>query len=97
MLRISTATGRTASWTVPMFREARQSRVMSLVESITNVAVGFLLAIATQFAVFPFLGIMVSAADNVLIGTVFTAVSLVRSYLLRRLFEALPARGVARE
>lgn len=69
-------------------RQARQSRLMSVVEAVTNVVVGYLLAIATQFAVFPLFGVVVSAADNMLIGGIFTAVSLARSYLLRRAFEA---------
>ena len=34
-----------------------QSRVMSLVEAATNVVVGYVLAIATQIAVFPWFGI----------------------------------------
>ena len=68
-----------------------QSRLMSLIESVTNVVVGFLLAIATQFAIFPWFGMLVSVADNLLIGGIFTAVSLGRSYALRRVFEALRA------
>lgn len=66
-----------------------QSRWMSLVEAIVNVVVGYLLALATQFAVFPWFGLAVSVAENLLIGAVFTAVSLARSYVLRRLFERL--------
>lgn len=65
-----------------------QSRVMSLIEAATNVVVGFALAVLTQFALFPILGLVVSVSDNLLIGCVFTAVSLGRSYVLRRLFEA---------
>ena len=42
----------------------RQSRRMSLIEAITNVAVGFALAIATQMLVFPLFGLQASLADN---------------------------------
>jgi hypothetical protein len=69
----------------------RQSRAMSAVEAVTNVVVGFLLALLTQSAIFPLLGLKVSIGDNVVIGGVFTAVSIVRTFALRRLFEA--ARG----
>ena len=65
----------------------KQSRAMSLVEAITNAVVGFLLALLTQIAIFPLFGLAVSVADNLLISTIFTAVSLLRSYALRRLFE----------
>jgi len=66
-----------------------QSRFMSLVESITNVLVGFGVAILTQALVFPLFGIHVTMGDQVAIGGVFSAVSLIRGYLLRRLFEAI--------
>jgi hypothetical protein len=67
----------------------KQSRKMSLVEAVTNVVVGFVLAIVTQAALYPILGIPVSIALNVLIATVFTFVSIMRSYVLRRVFEAI--------
>jgi hypothetical protein len=72
---------------------AGQSRAMSFVEAITNVAVGFLLAVLTQAALFPMLELQVSVADNLLIGMIFTAVSIVRSFALRRLFETIRARS----
>jgi hypothetical protein len=46
---------------------------MSFVESITNVLVGFLLAVLTQITLFPMLDLQVSVADNLLIGMIFTA------------------------
>jgi hypothetical protein len=70
-------------------RELGQSRVMSMAEAITNVTVGFVLAVGVQLALFPPLGIEVSFQDNVLIGAVFTIVSILRSYILRRFFESL--------
>ena len=66
---------------------------MSLVEAITNVAAGYGLAVLTQILVFPLFGLQVSLADNLAIGLAFTGMSLTRSYLLRRLFEAIRAHG----
>jgi hypothetical protein len=66
---------------------------MSFVESITNVLLGFLLAVLTQVTLFPMLDLQVSVADNLLIGMIFTAISMVRSFALRRLFETIRARG----
>jgi len=59
---------------------------MSAVESIANVAVGYGVAIVTQSAVFPMFGLQASLGDNLAIGAIFTVVSLVRSYALRRVF-----------
>ena len=66
-----------------------QSRAMSLVEAATNVVVGYVLAIATQFVVFPLFGLEAALADHLAIGLAFLGVSLVRGYLLRRLFERI--------
>ena len=67
----------------------KQSRLMSLVESLVNVLVGYGVAVATQIAVFPLFGLAVTVTENLLIGLIFTVVSIVRSYALRRGFEAL--------
>ncbi|WP_222116109.1 DUF7220 family protein [Extensimonas perlucida] len=67
----------------------KQSRWMSLVEAVTNVLVGYGVAVATQWLVFPIFGLYATLQENLLIGLIFTAVSLVRSYVLRRVFEAL--------
>ena len=48
--------------------------------------VGYALAVATQFAVFPAFGLRVGVVENLSLGLVFTAVSLARGYALRRLF-----------
>lgn len=69
-----------------------QSRWMSLVESVTNVLVGYIVAVATQLLVFPLFGLHASLSQNLMIGLIFTGVSLVRSYLLRRAFEARRVR-----
>lgn len=66
---------------------------MSLVEVGANVAVGFSVALATQLIVFPAFGLEATLGQNFAISIVFTAVSVVRSYLLRRAFEALRTRG----
>jgi hypothetical protein len=66
----------------------RQSRLMSLVEAFANVAVGYGIAVLTQMAVFPLFGLNTTIGQNLAIGAIFTAVSLIRS-LLRRAFEAI--------
>jgi hypothetical protein len=62
---------------------------MSLVESIANVVVGYGVAVVTQMLVFPLFGLHASLNQNLMMGLVFTGVSLVRSFLLRRVFETL--------
>ncbi len=74
----------------------KQSRRMSLVESLANVAIGYGVAVLTQIAVFPFFGLHVSLADNLVMGAVFTIVSIARSFTLRRVFEEFRMRSESR-
>lgn len=69
-----------------------QSRAMSLVESIANIVVGFVVAVLAQMIVFPLFGIEASFAQNLGVGIAFTAVSLARSYFLRRMFDGLSVK-----
>lgn len=66
-----------------------QSRLMSLIEAAANVTVGYGVAVVTQIVVFPWFGIKATLHAHLTIGLVFVGVSLVRGYLLRRLFERL--------
>lgn len=62
---------------------------MSFVEALTNVAVGYVIAVVTQIVVFPLFGLVTSFGETMAIGAVFTGISIVRSFTLRRLFEAI--------
>ena len=66
-----------------------QSRVMSALEAGANVAVGWAVALATQMVLFLVVGLQVTVAQTVTLSGAFTAVSLARSYLLRRFFAGM--------
>lgn len=65
-----------------------QSRARSAVESAVNVAIGYVIAVGAQYAIFPAFELHVGAGEHLAIAGIFTAISLVRSYALRRLFNA---------
>ncbi|NCC86143.1 MAG: hypothetical protein EOM03_18885 [Clostridia bacterium] len=67
----------------------KQSRWMSFAEAVVNVVVGYGVAVLTQMLVFPLFGLRASVSDNLVIGVIFTVVSLARSFTLRRVFESL--------
>jgi hypothetical protein len=67
----------------------RQRRLMSAVEAAAYVVVGYWIAVALQILLFPAFGIVTTRLDNLALGAVFTAASLMRSYALRRLFAGL--------
>jgi len=70
-----------------------QSRWHSVVESLTNVAIGYGVALASQLLIFPFYDIDISLQDNIAIGVWFTLISLVRSYVIRRYFNKRTEHG----
>lgn len=65
-----------------------QTKLGSLVESLMNIAIGYGVALMSQIILFPVFDIHISITTNLWIGAWFTAISLVRSYVIRRWFNA---------
>jgi len=64
----------------------RQSRSMSLVESCANTAAGFILSLVLQISLFSAMSIETTTSQNLVMSVVFTLASLVRGYVMRRVF-----------
>lgn len=65
-----------------------QPRLGSLIEAAINTAIGFIVALASQIVVFPMVGIHVPISTNLEVGAWFTLISVARSYIIRRWFNA---------
>ena len=66
-----------------------QTKKQSLIESITNVIIGYSVALASQLAIFPFFDIIIPISDNIMIGAWFTVISIIRSYVVRRCYNRI--------
>ena len=66
-----------------------QSKRNSAFEAATNVAIGYLVSVLANVLILPLFGYNVTIGDSFAIGLAFTAVSLARSYVLRRVFNRL--------
>jgi hypothetical protein len=66
-----------------------QSKKFSLIESISNVLIGYWVSFISQLLVFPLFNIHVPIKDNLYIGLWFTGISIARSYILRRTFNRI--------
>ena len=66
---------------------------MSMIEAVANVVVGYGVAVATQILIFPVFGLYTTLAQNLKMGAIFSAVSIARSFTLRRMFERLRANA----
>ena len=63
-----------------------QTKKMSLIETLSSVAIGYIISLAAQMIIFPIFDIKVSLTDNLIIGLFFTVVSIIRGYYVRRFF-----------
>jgi ABC-type spermidine/putrescine transport system permease subunit II len=66
-----------------------QSRSASAFETLTSTVLGFLLSIWVQRFLFPAMGHNLALTENMVVASVFTGVSLLRGYAIRRTFNAL--------
>lgn len=69
-----------------------QTRRASLAEAVVNVLVGFWIAVGAQALVFPLFGIATSFSADLKIAGIFTGISIIRSYAMRRVFERFNRR-----
>lgn len=65
-----------------------QSKKMSLLESVVNTAIGLVVAMVATAAICKAYGIPMTWENNLIITFWMTVISVLRSYLLRRLFNA---------
>ena len=65
-----------------------QSKRESMIETLTSVFVGWLIGVILNMLVLPLFNYDVNLTDGVLISIIFTAVSVVRSYVVRRFFNS---------
>ena len=65
-----------------------QSRIESLIESFINILIGYGIALSSQLLIFPLFDINIPLSSNLMIGAWFTAISLIRSYVIRRWFNS---------
>jgi hypothetical protein len=66
----------------------QQSKLGSLYESAINILIEFVVALSSQLVIFPMFDIDISISSNLGITLWFTLISVVRSYVVRRWFNA---------
>lgn len=63
-----------------------QSRKQSATEAVMNVLIGYTINFIANMTLFPLFGWQISIEQNLWLGTIYTVISLVRSYGLRRFY-----------
>ena len=65
-----------------------QTRTGSLIEAFINVLIGFWINYIANLLIFPLFGFQISLSDNFIMGLIYSAISIGRSYIIRRWFNA---------
>ena len=66
-----------------------QTKKQSIIEVIANTVVGFIISVGVSVLLFPLMGIPVTFGENIGITLIFTLISLVRSFVMRRIFNKM--------
>lgn len=73
-----------------------QTKLGSLIEVSINIAIGFAINFTANILIFPLFGFDLSVGANFLMGVLYTLISVVRSYIIRRWFNAMLHRTAMR-
>ena len=65
-----------------------QTKKQSFIESLTSTTIGIIIGIVLNLTILPMFGYPVSLSDSLWISLIFTAISVVRSYVVRRIFNS---------
>ena len=65
-----------------------QTKRQSFIESLTSTTIGIIIGIVLNVTILPIFGYPVSLSDSLWISVIFTAVSVIRSYAVRRIFNS---------
>lgn len=66
-----------------------QSKKGSVIESVANIVIGFGIAMMAQMIIFPLYDVHITHSQNFTMTCIFTVISFVRSYILRRVFNRI--------
>lgn len=65
-------------------------------EALINTAIGFSINYFANLLIFPLFGLHITPSANFAMGVIYTVISVVRSYVVRRWFNNLIARTAAK-
>lgn len=65
-----------------------QTKKQSMIESLTSTTIGIIIGIVLNLTILPVFGYPVSLSDSLWISVIFTIVSIIRSYIIRRWFNS---------
>ena len=65
-----------------------QTKKQSLIETLTSVFVGWLIGVILNLTILPLFDYNITVIDSLWVSLIFTVVSVIRSYTIRRFFNS---------
>ncbi len=65
-----------------------QSKRQSLIETLTSVFVGWLIGVILNLTILPLFDYNITVVDSLWVSLIFTVVSVIRGYVVRRIFNS---------
>ena len=65
-----------------------QTKKQSMIESLTSTTIGWLIGVILNLTVLPLFDYNITVVDSLLVSLIFTVISVVRGYLIRRFFNS---------
>ena len=66
-----------------------QTKRQSLIETLTSVFVGWLIGVILNLTILPLFDYNITVVDSLWVSLIFTVISVVRGYLIRRFFDKM--------
>jgi len=63
-----------------------QTKTHSIIESVLSTFIGLFINVTAQHFIFPLFGIYINWGQNLMIASIFTVISIIRGYVIRRFF-----------
>lgn len=67
----------------------QQSKIQSLIESSSNVFIGFVINFFANLIILPQFGFNITLSQNLALGAIYTIISIARGYVVRRCFNRI--------
>lgn len=71
-----------------------QTKLHSIFETVMSTIIGFIIAVASQYIIFPKYGIHVPLSAHFGMGLFFTVVSVIRGYCVRRFWNWMHIKAI---
>lgn len=72
-----------------------QTKLQSKIEAVVNSIIGYIISVIAMYYLLPMFGVSISPTNNMALVAIFTVISILRNYVIRRYFNGLLKKAAA--